>query len=116
MKANLLIILVAPFLLAGCAHVTPAVSSMSFSPEAMEVMGVGSGESSQTYLFCFIPVGPAYSTLNAVKGVVETGKGDALINTVAEHETFWAMPFMCRHTIRVNGTVIKFKKNSPPLK
>jgi hypothetical protein len=87
---------------------------MNFSPEAMEVMGVGSGESFQTYLFCLIPMGPAYSTLNAVKGVVETGKGDALINTVAEHETLWALPFLCRHTIRVNGTVIRFKKTELP--
>lgn len=100
-------------MLAGCTHVTPIVSSMNYSPEGMEVMGKGEGESRRGYFLCAIPISNSvndnYSIINAVDDAVLSKKGDALINTVAEHETGWIWPFWCWKSVRVSGTVVKFK-------
>ena len=101
-------------LLSGCTHVTPMVSSMNFSSDAMEVLGTGKGVSSRGYFLCVIPISDSldtsYSVGEAIDVAVESKKGDALINTVADHETWAFPPFWCRQTIRVHGTVIKFTK------
>ena len=126
----------------GCTSVSPRVSSMNFSPESMEILGTGYGESSEGYLFCFIPTGESgnsggsspsrgivplvgnnpssgiaqegsvngpYSTTTAIKRAVLSKKGDALINTTAEVENGWFI-FWCWKTVRVQGTVVKFKQ------
>lgn len=104
-------------MMAGCTHVTPIVSSMNFSPESMEVLGRGQGESRRGYLLCAIPISVSvnisddnYSITRAVDDAVRSKNGDALINTFAEHETGWIWPFWCWKSVRVSGTVVKFKK------
>jgi hypothetical protein len=99
------------FTLGGCAHVTPVVSSMDYNPETMEAVGFGTGESSQGYLFCLIPTGPAYSVTTAIKSVLYRSGAHAMINTVAEHEVLWIPPLFCEKTIRVSGTLVKLKKS-----
>ena len=102
---------------AGCAIVTPYVSSMNYSPETMELWGTGEGESSQGYILCFVPINESYSTMRAVNEAISSRGGDALINTVAEHETYCFLGLYCEHTIRVRGTVVKFKRpqfDAPP--
>jgi hypothetical protein len=99
------------YALGGCAHVTPVVSSMDYNPETMEAVGFGTGESSQGYLLCLFPTGRAYSITEAIKNVLKRSGGHAMINTVAEHEVLWIPPLFCEKTIRVNGTIVKFKKS-----
>ena len=104
--------------LSGCTHVTPVVSSMNFSPDAMEYLGTGTAESKRGYFLCVIPISgnndpldTRYSIGDAIDDAVKSKKGDALINTVAEHEWWWIFPpFWCQKTIRVHGAVVKFKK------
>ena len=56
--------------LVGCAHVTPYVSSMNFSPEAMEVLGTGQGESRQGFVLCFLSLDETYSAMKAVESAI----------------------------------------------
>ena len=98
---------------AGCAIVTPYVSSMNYSPETLEILGTGEGESYQGYLLCFVPTRDAYSMMSAIKTAISSRGGDALINTVAEHETVLFLGLYCQQEIRVRGTVVKFKHSHP---
>jgi len=104
-------------MMSGCTHVTPVISSMNYSPESMEVLGRGHGESKRGYFLCAIPLSTSvnisndnYSITMAVDDAVRSKNGDALINTFAEHETGWIWPFWCWKSVRVSGTVVKFKK------
>ena len=99
-------------LLCGCAHVQPGVSSMNFTPEAMQIVGPAKGESTETYFLCLIPFDfqPA-SVVDATNRAIKSVRADALINTVVDDERGFAL-LACWQTIRVSGTAVKFKRES----
>lgn len=108
-----LLLVLCGLMVTGCTHVTPAVSSMNYSPETMDYLGKGEGESRRGYFLCMIPISNTvsenYSIISAVDDAVRSKKGDALLNTVAEHEIGWIWPFWCWKSVRVSGSVVKFK-------
>jgi len=107
--------------LQGCVTlVTPHVSSMNFDPNAMYVVGKASGETTAYRFFGLTVAEPdgEFSSQTAItKALEEHGGGDALINTVidVEESSFplgWG--WFGWETIRVNGTAVYFKRQSPP--
>jgi hypothetical protein len=103
-------------LISGCVHVRPQVSSINYDSESMEIMGQASGEASRaSALFGLIPVSSEASVVTAIERAVKSKAGDALINTCVESECGSILGFFNWQTVRVHGTVIKFKfKPAPP--
>lgn len=109
-RIGLLFIVVVITGMSGCSHVTPGVSSTSFSSDAMEVVGPAKGESTDTQILCLIPWGDSASVVSATEAAIESVKANALINTVVDDERgIGFLGLWCWQTIRVYGTAVKFK-------
>ncbi len=91
----------------GCSATTPHISSMTFAPGAMEVVGPASGESTSDRFLCAINFGDAASVVAATANAVKKARADALINTVVDDERGTGFLY-CWQTIRVSGTAVRF--------
>ena len=103
-------------LLSGCAMVTPHPTSMTLSPQAMEIVGTATGESTGTRLLCVLPVNGNASLITATENALRSVAAEALVNPMVDDERgFGLLGLWCWQKIRVSGTAIRFKRNSAAL-
>jgi hypothetical protein len=109
------IILLLPVgLLSGCAIVTPHPTSMTLTPQAMEIVGPVKGESSSTRLLCVIPVNGSASLISATQNALNAAAAEAIVNPMVDDERgFGLLGLWCWQKIKVYGTGIRFKRNMP---
>lgn len=112
MKTRSLLPLLAALALAaaGCVHVKPSITTISYNPEGMEIVGPATGEASHaSALFGLIPVSREASVVTATERAVKSVGADALINTVMDVECGTALGIFNWQTIRVHGTAVRYK-------
>lgn len=103
-------------LLSGCAVVTPHPTSMTLSPQAMEIVGPATGESSSTRVLCVLPVNGNASLIAATENALKSVAAEALVNPMVDDERgFGLLGLWCWQKIRVSGTAIRFKRNTAAL-
>ncbi len=112
MKIKSAVILFAP-LLGGCAFVTPHPTSMTLTPQAMEIVGPVKGESTNVRLLCVVPVsGENASLASATEKALRASSAEAIVNPMVDDERgFGLLGLWCWQTIKVYGTGVRFKRN-----
>lgn len=112
MKIKSAVMLFAP-LLGGCAFVTPHPTSMTLTPQAMEIVGPVKGESTNVRLLCVVPVsGRNASLVSATENALKAASAEAIVNPVVDDERgFGLLGLWCWQKIRVYGTGVRFKRN-----
>jgi hypothetical protein len=110
-------ILIALIFVSGCATVTTSqIASTSYQPDAMDIVGKTTGEST-AYWVLGIPIssGADHSSGAAIDQALlkVAGGANALINASVDvqRDSFF-MYLVNRETIRVYGTAVKFKQAS----
>ena len=100
--------------LCGCALVTPHPTSMTLSPQAMEIFGPATGESTSTRLLCVLPVNGNASLIAATENALKAAAAEAIVNPMVDDERgFGLLGLWCWQKIKVYGTAIRFKRNTP---
>ena len=109
------IILFFPFcLLSGCAMVTPHPTGMTLTPQAMEIVGPVTGESTSTRLLCVLPVNGNASLIAATENALKSAAAEALVNPQVDDERgLGLLGLWCWQKIKVYGTAVRFKRNIP---
>ncbi len=101
-------------LLSGCAIVTPHPTSMTLTPQAMEIVGPARGESSSTRLLCVIPLSGSASLITATENALNASAAEAIVNPMVDDERgLGLLGLWCWQKIKVYGTAIRFKRNTP---
>jgi len=100
--------------LGGCAMVTPHPTAMTLTPQAMEIVGPVTGESTSTRLLCVLPVNGNASLIAATGKALEKAAAEAIVNPQVDDERgFGLLGLWCWQKIKVYGTAVRFKRNSP---
>lgn len=100
--------------LGGCALVTPHPTSMTLTPQAMEIVGPAKGESTSTRLLCVLPLSGSASLIAATENALNAAAAEAIVNPVVDDERgFGLLGLWCWQTIKVYGTAVRFKRNTP---
>ncbi len=100
--------------LGGCALVTPHPTGMTLSPQAMEIVGPATGESTSTRLLCVLPVNGNASLGAATENALKDAAAEAIVNPQVDDERgFGPLGLWCWQKIKVYGTAIRFKRNTP---
>ena len=112
---------VAAFFLGGCTYsLHPSVTTISFAPEKMEVIGPASAEVRKTYLLGIFPTDMLSSSSNGSESVLDAMKvaresvgADFLINVVVEKQDELYFGFLIwDRIVRVEGIGVKWKPSS----
>jgi hypothetical protein len=86
---------------------------MTLTPQAMEIVGPATGESSSTRLLCFIPVNGNASLITATENALKSVAAEAIVNPAVDDERgLGLLGLWCWQKIRVSGTAVRFKRNS----
>ena len=105
-------------LFSGCVAHRLDVTSLTYSPETMELVGPVSGQFRHGMPLC-IPISPFLNSLTAITEALKMKNTDAtprlkdfdaILNPAVDTRMFYLPPFYCEKQITVYGIAVKFKK------
>ena len=101
--------LMALALLSACQGTAYRMGNVEFDHEKYTVVGQGEQRATGIMLFSVIPIQNTNKVKRAVDRIIETHRGDELVNITVQESYFWAV-ILTGFRVDVSGTVLKKQK------